>query len=139
MCSSNMREDLKHPSIDAVSSVLTKIGVEPSLRYDSNDQDIEYTTCKIVEIEKYIDLYVKEDTSIYEKRVLGCYFLECLNEFIQEHEKSHKMQEQAFSLLLSDIEIHDTEISYWSDMSDPNKENWWPIAEVLAQWVEQRT
>lgn len=132
-----MREKLKYPSKEAVQSVLTKIGVDPSSRIDSSDQDIEYTTCKTHELERYIVLYTQEDTTIYEKRVLGCYFLECLNEYIQEHGKPHPQQDQAISLLLSDLQIHETEISYWSDTSDLDEENWWPIAKTLAHWLEQ--
>lgn len=120
-------------------SVLEKIGITPSSRLDRYDQDPEYTTCRLEEIEKYIELYKKPDTSIYEKRVLGCYFLECMNEYIQAENTSHLLQEEAFSLLHSDIDIHESEIAYWSDTSDPNKVHWWPIAETLAQWLEQRT
>ena len=100
-----MREDLKYPRFDAVKSVLIKIGVDPSTRYGVLDQDYESTTCKVEELEQYIDLYEKEDTSIFEKRVLGCYFLECLNEYYQVNDICHPMQNRAIELLHSDIEI----------------------------------
>ncbi len=129
-----MREDLRYPSRDAVASILIKIGIDPSSRYDEHDQDYEYTTCKLDELEEYVSLYAKSDTTIFEKRVLGCYFLECLNEHIQMYEKEHHAQKRVFNLLHSDIEIHETELAYWADTSDPNEENWWPITKALVEW-----
>ncbi len=129
-----MREDLKFPRIDAIDSVLIKIGVDPSTRYNKHAQDHEYTTCKIDELEQYINLYEKKDTSIYEKRVLGCYFLECLNEYFQYNDIGHPMKNRAFELLHSDIEIHESELKYWTDVFDPNEENWWPITKEIINW-----
>ncbi len=127
-----MREDLKYPSIDAIKSVLKKLGIDPSSRCDNYDQDCEYTTCKVEELESYVKLYSKSETSIYEKRVLGCYFLECLNEYVQEHEIEHPLQNNALQLLFTDKEIHESEIEYWADTSESNEEYWWPITKYLV-------
>ncbi len=129
-----MDENLKYPSIDAIGSVLRKIGVNPSTRHNSYDQDPEYTTCKIEELEQYLNLYENDGTSIYEKRVLGCYFFECLNEHLQSYKKAHPQQISIFNLLLNDIEIHESEFEYWTDISEPDEENWWPITKEILKW-----
>lgn len=133
MCKT-MNDDLKYPRVEAVRSILTKIGVDPSSRFDALDQDYEYTTCKLEELELYADLYERPDTSVYEKRVLGCYFLECLNEFSQMNNCEHLIQNKVLRLIHSDIEIHATELAYWSDTSDADQENWWPITKSLISW-----
>ena len=74
-------EELVYPRIDAARSVLAKIGVDPATR-DFDCQDYEYTTCNMSELERYIELYPKENTNEYEKRVLGCYIIEALNDFV---------------------------------------------------------
>ncbi len=129
-----MREDLKYSSIDAVESVLAKIGIDPETRVIDGDQDYEYTTCKIEELPQYIELYEKDDTSIYEKRVLGCYFLECLNDYVQDEDAAHKLQDGAFRLLHRDTHIHESELEYWTETSDPDEENWWPITRQILNW-----
>jgi len=128
-----MRDDLKYPSIDAVKSVLIKSGIDLSTR-DLDCQDYEYTTCKLEELDDYISLYNQNDTSIYEKRVLGCYFLECLNEYVQINNKEHPLQNAAFKLLHSDIEIHETELAYWTDTAGRNEQDWWSITKYLLKW-----
>ena len=95
-----MQEDLKYPNIEAVKTVLSKIGVNPETR-DLDCQDYEYTTCLLEELPNYIDLYQDIDTSVLEKRVLGCYFLECLNQFIVINDKVHPKQDLVLELPVS--------------------------------------
>ena len=128
-----MRDDLKYPDIDAVKSVLTKIGVDLSTR-NLDCQDYEYTTCKLEELDDYVSLYNQSSTSIYEKRVLGCYFLECLNEYVQINYKEHPLQNVAFKFLYSDADIHKTELEYWTDTEGRNEQEWWPITKYLLNW-----
>ena len=129
-----MREDLTYPRADAIRSVLQKIGVQPSTRFDCLSQDAEYTTCMLDELEQYIELYEKSDTTIYEKRVLGCYFLESLNEYFQLNGSPHPKQEHAFRLLHYDKEVYGAELEYWTDTSDPIEDNWWPITKEILTW-----
>ncbi len=128
-----MIENPKYPNIDAIKSVLIKSGVDLSTR-DLSCQDYKYTTCKLEELDKYVNLYKKNETTIYEKRVLGCYLLECLNEYVAINNKEHSLQKIAFTLLHSDINIHETELEYWTDTKDRNKEEWWPITKYLLKW-----
>ena len=131
-----MRDDLKYPSTEAVISVLTKLGINPESRH-MDCQDIEYTSCKLDELEAYIELYEKNDTSIYEKRVLGCYFLQCLHEYIGIYNQEHSLQNKAFGLLFSDIDIHihKTELEYFSDTThSPNEDDWWHVTKPILNW-----
>lgn len=127
----------KYPNVAAAKSVLMKIGVDPTTRINDQDQDFEYTSCSLEELSAYIDLYTKPETSDQEKRVLGCYFLQCLNEYFQINDVEHPMQKIALGLLHADMQIHETELSYWSDTSDPNEEAWWPIAKILLKWARR--
>ncbi len=128
-----MREDLVYASTDAVKSILVKLGIDPKSR-DLSCQDIEYTSCKLEELEDYIELYAKQNTSIYEKRVLGCYFLECLNEHISINKQEHLAQNKVFELLFSDIDIHETEVDYWSNTAEnENEKDWWFVTKPLLR------
>ena len=129
-----MRSDLKYPTLKAVDSVLSKLGIDPKSRYSEQDQDYEYTTCVLDELERYIDLYAQPETTDEEKRLLGCYFLECLNEHIGSYGQKHKKQNFVFELLNNDIEIHETELEYWSSTPDSNEENWWYITKYILEW-----
>ena len=132
-----MQEDLKYPDIEAVKTVLAKIGVDPETR-DLDCQDYEYTTCTLEELPSYIDLYQHNDTSVLEKRVLGCYFLECLNEFVSINSREHPQQKIALELLFSDIEIHKSELAYFGKIDGLAEEERWPIAKYLLRWSNEK-
>ncbi len=129
-----MRDDLKHPSIDAAVSIFKRMGIDPGTRFDSYDQDFEYTSCSLSEIEQYFEIYKGESTNDQEKRLLGCFFLECLNEHVQSNGAVHQLHNEIMALLHGDPEIHEFELEYWADSSDQNKENWWPITEHILKW-----
>lgn len=93
-----MDEELKYPSPEAIPSVLKKIGVDPSTR-DLDCQDVEYTSCVLAELPKYYDLYIQEATTDKEKRVLGCYILQCLEEHLNGSNTEHHLQEKSISAL----------------------------------------
>jgi len=95
-------EELMYPCLEAVKSVLEKIGVDPNSR-DLGCQDFEYTTCDMSELEKYIELYQKESTSQFEKRVLGCYLIEGLNDYVSLYEKAHPLLDDAFCICILTI------------------------------------
>lgn len=124
----------RFPKQSAAKSVLGKIGIDPKTRMDGLDQDFEYTSCSLSELDKYVELYEASDTTDDEKRVLGCYIFECLNEYVSVNELEHPLQKKAFEMLVSEPEIHQSELEYWSNTSDPNQENWWPITSYFIKW-----
>ncbi len=129
-----MKDELKYPDIEAVKSVLMKIGIDPVLRLSGLDQDFEYTSCKVEEIEKYIELYGSLDISDKEKRVLGCFLLQSLNDYIGRYGEAHHKQEAAIKYLFKDIEIHRSEVEYWRDEVDVDQNNWWHITGHLKRY-----
>ena len=133
-----MTDDLEYPTNEAIDSVLRKIGVDPTTRYNKKDQDTEYTTCRLDEIDKYVDLYGVPTTTEPEKRVLGHYFLECLNEHTQTTDRQHPTQSRVFEILHRDKHIHKSAMEYWTDTSDPDEENWWPITRYIFEWRSER-
>ena len=129
-----MSDDLKYPDPEAAHSVLTKLGVDPGSRFGPDDQDFQYTACRVEEFDSYVGLYSSDGLSDREKRILGCFMLEGLNEHLQTTGAAHPRQGEAFELLHADRYIHESELEYWSDGTDPNPDNWWPIAEYLQAW-----
>ena len=129
-----MDEQLEYPEFQSAESILKKMGVDPKTRLDENDQDFEYTSCRLDELDKYLDLYLQTDTSEKEKRVLGCFFLQCLNEYVSSRTKSHLNHVKIMELMYRDIRIHKSELDYWTDTKDPDKDNWWPITQYILQW-----
>lgn len=122
--------------MNPVKSVLLKLGVDLSTR-NLDCQDSEYTTCELDELEKYIELYNHEETSISEKQILGCYFLECLNEYVQLYDHEHPLQNLAFKYLHSGIEIHESELDYWTRTTGNDEEDLWPIAKYIHSWQKK--
>jgi hypothetical protein len=125
-----MDKELRYPDRDAVSSVLVKIGVDPASR-DLDCQDLEYTTCNLDELSKYSELYGQKSTSDKEKRILGCYLLQCLNDYISVNNSENELQSSIFHSLFEDKYIHQSEIEYWSEHD-------WPIAESLQSHREKQ-
>ncbi|REJ89359.1 MAG: hypothetical protein DWQ29_07740 [Planctomycetota bacterium] len=116
-----------------IENVLRRIGVDPSTRVGSGDQDAEYTSCRIAELSEYIRLYERVDTPESEKHVLCCFMLECLNEVVQSG-ATHPLEDRILHALFDNRRIHEEELSYWMDTSDPNSDNWWPITHVLLKY-----
>ena len=129
-----MIEELKYPQMDAAASIFKKLGIDPSTRFDEFDQDFEYTSCKLEELESYLSLYEKGSTSDLEKRVLGCFFLECLNEYIHNNNQTHEFHQKIIEILENDISIHKSELEYWASSESENQEDWWPISEYILKW-----
>jgi hypothetical protein len=112
--------------------VLLKIGVDPSERLWPDDQDPEYTACRHEELPAYFELYAHGDPDLSERAVLCCFLLEGLNGLCAQG-IVHPLQSAIFDALLDAGEIHATELDYWTDTSDPDAENWWPITKPLLQ------
>ena len=119
---------------ESAKSILTKLGIDPKTRIDDFDQDIEYTSCRLEELELYIELYRSSDTTEKEKRVLGCYFLECLNESISEEGSIHSMFSHCMELLHDDKHIHEPEFDYWTTTEEEDEENSFPIKRYILIW-----
>ena len=129
-----MLDELRYPQVDAMKSVLTKLGIDISCRFDEYDQDYEYTTCRVEELDAYLKLYEEKDTTPEEKRLLGCYFLECLNDHVANEATAHSGQDEAFTILHRDIAIHQSELEYWTETSKLSDDLSWPITKEILAW-----
>ena len=128
-----IRKELKYPSFSAAESLFQKMGIEASTRFCKDDQDFEYTSCRVEEIDGYLQLYKNESTTDQEKRVLGCFLFECLNEYVQTNVEVSEAFTEAMSLIHSDNHIHETELEYWTS-TEEKEENRWPITQYILQW-----
>ncbi len=129
-----MTVELKYPSMEAAASIFQKLGIDPSTRFDALDQDFEYTSCRVSELEQYFTIYQAHDTTEQEKRVLGCFLFECLNEYILSNDKEHPIFSEVMMLLHCDESIHRTEIEYWVNTQDADEQYWWPITSYVLRW-----
>ena len=129
---------IEYTTITAIDSILSRLGIDPKTRYDAFDQDHEYTTCVMEELAQYLDLYGLPETTDHEKRVLGCYFLDCLNTQVTSECLNTEELDQALSIMFHDIHIHSLELKYWTHPYDPEPDNWWPIKKHIDQWVAEK-
>ena len=121
----------------AIRAVLLKLGIDPLERINDGDQDPEYTACRSNELDAYFHLY-QETEDLNEHAVLCCFLLEGLNELIQGGHP-HPRQPEILTALVDADEIHAAELAYWTNTSDPNPENWWPIATTLLYYIRERS
>ena len=126
--------DLKWPAMSAAKTVLQKIGIDPASRIQEFDQDYEYTACTVEELSEYLELYTRPDTTPHEKRVLGCFLLQSLCDYIASFGTPHVEQDRIFELLHTDENIHRSEIDYWKSMDEPGPNDWPEIAVYLRNW-----
>ena len=127
-------ERLKYPNMGAAASIFRKLGIDSDTRFTPDDQNFEYTSCKLSELDKYLNLYLEAGTSNEEKRVLGCFFLECLNDYVSINNSVHSNHSRIMDILHNDMTIHETELEYWTNTEDPDIENWWPITKYILEW-----
>ena len=130
---------LKYPTKDAAISVLRKLGVDPASRFDQYDQDFEYTACRVEELEAYFKLYQDEDTTQAEKRLLGCFLIEGLNDYVSENDKPHPLQNDVFERLHQDKSIHYHEFEYRFECWGMEGYEPWPICEYIMEWSKNHS
>jgi hypothetical protein len=123
-------------SLEAIRSVLARLGIDPRDRMDEGDQDPEYTACRSDEIDDYFRLYRSKELNVDERAVLCCFLLEGLNEQIQTS-APHPSQTEIFSVLFEARQLHAAELAYWMNTSDPDQDNWWPITKPLLEHAAQ--
>lgn len=126
--------NLPYPVIDAVQAVLRRLGIDPVTRVDAFDQDPEYTACRVEELAVYAEFY---DTSLpaEQRRVLGCFLLECLEEHLGSAGSPHPLQESIFDLLHQDLPLQADELAYWACRDEPDLEAHWRISSHLRDWA----
>ena len=129
-----MNDEFKYPCRDAARNILRKLGVEPESRFGKGDQDFEYTACEMEELGQYVSLYNRNDTALLEKRVLGCFFMEGLNDYVSTNDSKHPLQDEILTILHRDIKIHHYELDYRTDTEGRKEGEWWPICKYILEW-----
>jgi len=130
---------IKYPTMDAAAIVLRKLGVDPASRFDQYDQDFEYTACRVEELEAYLKLYQDEDTTLAEKRLLGCFLIEGLNDYVSLNHQSHPSQNEVFNRLHKDMNIHQDEFEYRFECWGMEGYEPWPICEYIMEWRKSQS
>ncbi len=120
----------------AILTVLPRLGIDPTERVWESDQDPEYTACRAEEIPQYFQLYLEGELSADERAVLCCFLFEGLNDFASNGD-AHVLQDEIIDVLVATDE-HAEEVAYWMCMSEPDPENWWPIAASVRHRVSAK-
>lgn len=120
--------------MDAAASVLHKLGVDSASRFDQYDQDFEYTACRVEELEAYLKLYQDEDTTLGEKRLLGCFLIEGLYDYVSENDKPHPLQNDVFERLHQDMSFHYHEFEYRFEWWGLDGYEPWLICDQFMEW-----
>jgi hypothetical protein len=115
-------------------NVLRKLGKNPDERIGPFDQDWEYTSCRVEELADYLALYLQSTTTEGEKRILGCFMIDCLDVQLGVG-KEHPLQNIILEQLFKDREVHRKELDYRMDTSDPDPAHWWCITTTLLQYA----
>lgn len=123
---------------DAIVRVLLKIGADPAERLSPRDQDPEYTACRSEELPAYFELYLHGALDASERAVLCCFLLEGLNDFCSGG-VPHPLQTAIFCALFDAGQLHANELAYWTDTSDSDPNNWWPITKHLLAYRASRS
>jgi hypothetical protein len=118
-----------------IVDVLRKLGIEPQERLSELDQDPEYTACRAEETSEYFALYQRVDVTPAERAVLCCFLLVGLNDYCARG-SPHPLQAAVFGGLFAAGNHHAAELAYWTDTSDPDPQNWWPITSHLLAYAE---
>jgi len=76
------------------------------------------------ELDKYLDLYDAPGISDPERRVLGCYLMEGLNNFVYTNDRKHPLHDRIMEIFKRDYKIHNFEVQYRLETEDDDPENW---------------
>lgn len=130
-----MTNELEFPVMKAGSSVLTKLGINSDIRVDPREQDLEYTSCSMDELDEYLVLYNTPAISDPEKRVLGCYLMEGQTTTFLSKSANTPCTILIMDIFHRDYRIHHYEIQYRLKKSGDDPETWWPIGIYrLERW-----
>ncbi|MEE9336799.1 MAG: hypothetical protein V3U87_01855, partial [Methylococcaceae bacterium] len=129
--------EFKYPDIESCISILDKLGIDKD-KLDLECQDWEYTLADERYLKSYIKLYSNDKTTKLEKRVLGCFIIQCLQDILVEGAKENYVI-KILTMLSKDMEIHKYEFEYWSLLEDENyiehEEDCWHITKLIRTFV----
>ena len=121
----------KYPDHDACLSILDKLEVDKSsLLLDC--QDWEYTLANENYLPEYVKLYESDTTSALEKRVLGCFIIQSIENLLPKNVHDNEIHSY-LSMLNKDNSIHKDEFIYWSLLEEQNPENWFYVTSFIRE------
>ena len=129
----------KYPDINSAKSIIDKLDVD-TRHFDLDCQDWEYTLANKDHINQYINLYGLKTTTKLEKRVLGCFIIQSLEDLLAENPKTpHDFILKQLKMLAVDMDIHKYEFEYWSLLEDKHyiehEEDAWHITRFIKKFI----
>ena len=119
------------PDESACQSILAKLGRDEK-QIALFGQDWEYLLADEVLLPEYTRLYESNETTDLEKRVLGCFIIQSIenrlpNAISAEETRSH------LRLLWKDRQIHQSEFVYWSVNEEEKEEHMFLITKYIRE------
>lgn len=119
------------PDEAACRSVLSKLGIDQNQIHQFG-QDYEYILADEKRLSDYISLYGANDTSDLEKRILGCFIIQSIEEKLPDKIASEEVRSH-LCLLAKDRCIHQSELEYWSVNEESNEEYVFQITKYVRE------
>ena len=131
--------EFEYPGFKSCISILEKLGIDKDT-LDLDCQDWEYTLADERFLSEYIKLYNVDSTTGLEKRVLGSFIIQSLENLLAKGIKESFVVE-ILTMLSKDQDIHQYEFEYWSLLGDEHylehEEDCWHITKYVRTLVEQ--
>lgn len=135
-------DEFKYPDILAAVSIFEKLDIDTE-KLNLDCQDWEYTLADKKYLEQYISLYTLGTTTKLEKRVLGSFIIQSLEDLLAEKQgfpQDYVLKQ--LDMLAIDIDIHKYEFEYWSLLDDKHyiehEKDAWYITKFIKRFVTNR-
>ncbi|WP_298864957.1 hypothetical protein [uncultured Gimesia sp.] len=112
-------------------SLLQKLGKE-EVQFELFGQDWEYILADEVLLPEYIRLYESNETTDQEKRVLGCFIIQSIENKLPDKISAEKARSH-LRLLCKDRHIHQSEIEYWSVVEENDEEHMFQVTKYIRE------
>ncbi|QDT89012.1 hypothetical protein [Gimesia algae] len=131
-----MKSQFEFPSEGACLLVLKKLDMDES-QLDMIPQDWEYLLADETRLSDYIDLYQQPQTTDQEKRVLGCFVIQSLENLLPEMISEQRVR-TCLAMLWDDRVIHAHEFEYWSMRDETDPDNLFQITNLVRAFLVER-
>ncbi len=130
----------EYPQAEACRSIFNKLEMDFGL-LNLECQDWQYTLADDKFLENYLELYQRDDTTDFEKRVLGCFIIQSLEDILIRGKEQYDIN-RILKMLSKDMEIHQTEFEYWGLLDDKhyleNIKDCWKITKYIRNFASEK-
>lgn len=118
---------MRHPTAQAIN----KFNELLNINEDQYNQDWEHECADFIRVEEFIVCYHKNANTDDEKFTLMGLILSSFEGYHEKYPKEPKVWEELKSILLSEEELHQDHIEYYSCLDTEIEEEWFPITLLI--------